>query len=94
MVREPEKPKPTVVETAPARAQLIVAVAPRGEIYIDGEHRGTSPPVTTLDLEPGMHRVEVRSGARKPFLTYMTVEPGDVRRIRHDFNAKPSRPPA
>ena len=94
VVREPEKPKPTVVETAPARAQLIVAVAPRGEIYIDGEHRGTSPPLTTLDLEPGMHRVEVRSGARKPFLTYMTVEPGDVRRIRHDFNAKPSRPPA
>jgi hypothetical protein len=50
--------------------------------------------MTTVDLEPGMHRIEVRSGSRRPFVTYMTVQPGDVRRIRHDFNAKPIRPPA
>lgn len=74
-------------------ARLILAVSPRGDLYIDGEHHGTTPPVTTLDLEPGMHRIEVRSGSRKPYLTYMTVQAGDVRRIRHDFNAKPSRPP-
>jgi serine/threonine-protein kinase len=74
-------------------ARLIIAVAPQGEIYIDGKHHGTTPPVTTFDLEPGMHRIEVRSGSRKPYLTYMTVQAGDVRRIRHDFNAKPSRPP-
>jgi hypothetical protein len=74
-------------------ATLMIAVSPQGEIYIDGKHYGTTPPVTTLDLEPGIHRIEVRSGSRKPYLTYMTVQAGDVRRIRHDFNAKPSRPP-
>jgi hypothetical protein len=74
-------------------ARLILAVSPRGELYIDGKHHGTTPPVTTLELDPGMHRIEVRSGSRKPYLTYMTVQAGDVRRIRHDFNAKPSRPP-
>jgi hypothetical protein len=74
-------------------ATLIIAVSPRGEIYIDGKHYGTTPPIKTLELEPGMHRIEVRSGSRKPFLTYMTVQAGDVRRIRHDFAAKPSRPP-
>jgi serine/threonine-protein kinase len=74
-------------------ARVIVAVSPRGEIYIDGEHHGTSPPITTFDLKPGMHRIEVRSGSRKPYLTYMTVQAGDVRRIRHDFDAKSSRPP-
>ena len=74
-------------------ATLIIAVSPQGEIYIDGKHYGTTPPITTLDLEPGMHRIEVRSGSRKPYLTYMTVQAGDVRRIRHDFGAKPSRPP-
>jgi eukaryotic-like serine/threonine-protein kinase len=75
-------------------ARLIIAVSPQGEIYIDGKHYGTTPPITTLDLEPGIHRIEVRSGSRKPYLTYMTVQAGDVRRIRHDFDAKPSRPPA
>jgi hypothetical protein len=89
--------QPAAAGTAPAqavpRATLVIAVSPRGEIYIDGKHHGTTPPITTLDLEPGMHRIEVRSRSRKPYLTYMTVQAGDVRRIRHDFDARPSRPP-
>jgi hypothetical protein len=68
-------------------------VSPRGELYIDGDHYGTTPPITTLELAPGMHQIEVRSGSRKPYVTYMTVQPGEERRIRHDFHAKPSRPP-
>jgi serine/threonine-protein kinase len=67
-------------------ARVVLDVSPRGEIYIDGEHRGTTPPITTLDLEPGLHRIEVRSGSRTPYLTYMTVQAGDVRQIRYDFD--------
>jgi hypothetical protein len=74
-------------------ARLILEVSPRGEIYIDGKHHGTTPPITTLDLEPGMHRIEVRSGSRTPYVTYMTVQAGDVRRIRHDFTPGGARPP-
>ena len=44
-------------------------------------------------LEAGMHRIEIRSGSRKPYLTYMVVQAGEQRRIRHDFGATPSRPP-
>jgi hypothetical protein len=89
------QPTANVPERQPGgTATLIIAVSPQGEIYIDGKHYGTTPPITTLDLEPGMHRIEVRSGSRKPYLTYMTVQAGDVRRIRHDFDAKPSRPPS
>ena len=96
-------PRPTAVaaKTAPApqqqqrgTAQLVLAVSPHGEVYIDGKHHATTPPTTTLDLEPGMHRIEVRSGSRNAYVTYMTVQAGDVRRIRHDFNAKRIRPPA
>ena len=86
----PGTPKPVVTTQA---AKLMIAVSPRGELYIDGKHHGTTPPITTLDLEPGLHRIEIRSGSRKPYLTYMTVEAGDERRIRHDFNARPSAPP-
>jgi serine/threonine protein kinase len=92
----PRATPPTAKDPKPqpgGTARLIIAVSPQGEIYIDGKHHGTTPPITTLDLEPGVHRIEVRSGSRKPYLTYMTVQAGDVRRIRHDFNAKPSRPP-
>ena len=82
------------VPRPPAMAQVSLAVSPHGEIYIDGEHQGATPPITNFELAPGMHRIEIRSAARKSFLTYVTVEPGDVRRIQHDFNAKPSRPPS
>jgi len=92
---EPEQPATGNTTEAPqagGTARLVLAVSPRGELYIDGEHHGTTPPVTALDLEPGMHRIEIRSGSRKPYLTYVTVKAGDERRIRHDFSAKPSRP--
>jgi hypothetical protein len=89
-----KQPRAKVAEPQPgAMARLIIAVSPRGELYIDGEHYGTTPPITTLELAPGMHRIEVRSGSRKPYVTYMTVQGGEERRIRHDFNAKSSRPP-
>ena len=81
------QPQPVVM------AKLTLAVEPQGELYINGEHYGSTPPLTTLELEPGMHRIEIRSGSRKPYLTYMTVDPGEERRIRHDFNAKAIRPP-
>src|SRR5262249_9988827 len=86
---------PAIRAAAPAQrtAQLVLAVFPGGDLYIDGKHLGSAPEITTFDLAPGMYRVEVRSGSHKPYLTYMTLEPGDVRRIRHDFDAKPSRPP-
>jgi serine/threonine-protein kinase len=91
----PREPPAKVAEPQPGgTAQVIVAVSPRGEVYIDGKHRGTTPPVTTFDLEPGMHRIEVRSGSQKPYLTYMAVQAGDVRRIRHDFNVSRAVPPA
>jgi hypothetical protein len=82
-------PAPKVAEQQPPRntARLMLAVSPRGEVYIDGRHHGTTPPLTTLDLEPGMHRVEVRSGSHQPYLTYVNVQAGDVRRIRHAFDA-------
>ena len=97
--QEPPRAMPATAAEVPVQqragtARVTVAVAPGGEIYIDDKHYGTTPPITTLDLEPGMHRIEVRSGSRKPYLTYMTVQAGDVRRIRHDFDAKPSRPPS
>ena len=89
----PRAAKRTAKAPEPKPAKLIVAVSPRGELYIDDEHRGTTPPLQTLDLEPGMHRIEIRSGSRKPFVTYVTVQAGDERRIRHDFSAKPVRVP-
>jgi serine/threonine protein kinase len=36
-------------------------VTPRGDIYVDGNKVGYSPPLKALQLPPGRHRVEVQS---------------------------------
>jgi hypothetical protein len=66
-------------------ATLVFDVLPWGEIYIDGKLRGTTPPVNSVALSPGRHRIEVRNSARPPYVSYTTLEPGDVRPIRHHF---------
>jgi len=66
-------------------ATLVFDVSPWGEIYVNGKPHGTTPPVKTLDLPPGRHRIEVRNSAQPPYLSFSTLQPGDVRRIRHDF---------
>ena len=75
---------------APQRktATLTIAVSPWGVIYVDGKLHGTTPPVTTLDLSPGRHRIEVRNSSQPSYLMYATVEAGEVRRIRHDFETR------
>ena len=64
--------------------------------HLVGEHDFTSFRASACQAKSPvktMHRIEIRSGSRKPYLTYMTVDPGEERRIRHDFNAKAIRPP-
>jgi hypothetical protein len=54
-------------------------------VYIDGKFHGATPPVTTLDLSPGRHLVEVRNSSQATYLTYATIRAGEVRSIRHEF---------
>jgi serine/threonine protein kinase len=69
----------------PKTAKVVLAVSPWGEIYIDGKLHGTTPPITTLDLAPGRHRIEVRNSSQPPRIMFVTLQAGNVQRIRHDF---------
>jgi serine/threonine-protein kinase len=69
----------------PKTAKVVLAVSPWGEIYVDGKLHGTTPPITTLDLAPGRHRIEVRNSAQPPRIMFVTLQAGSVQRIRHDF---------
>ena len=68
-------------------ATLTLAVSPWGAVYIDGKFHGTTPPVTTLDLLPGRHVVEVRNPSQPSYFTYATVRAGEIRSIRHEFES-------
>ena len=76
-------PAPAPVEQA--TATLLLAVSPWGEVYVDGKRAGVSPPLATLQLEPGRHEVEVRNQAFSPYRDNVNLEPGTSLKLRHKF---------
>ncbi|MES2352853.1 MAG: hypothetical protein V4568_00390 [Pseudomonadota bacterium] len=69
---------------APA-SKLIIAVSPWGKVYVDGKHRGVSPPLTELMLSPGEHQVEIRNTDLPPYQAQIRVHRDHPFRIKHKF---------
>jgi PEGA domain len=79
---------------ASARTPAVVALAitPGGEVLVDGQVRGMTPPLKALELAPGRHTIVVRTGAHAPLTTQVELGPGERYSLRHDF-PPPAPPP-
>ena len=66
-------------------ARLELAVAPWGEVLVDGRSRGVSPPLRMLDLAPGTHTVEIRNSTFPSHVEQVEMKPGEAVRIKHRF---------
>jgi class 3 adenylate cyclase len=66
-------------------ATLAFAIAPWGEVRVDGRSYGASPPLTHLPLPAGEHRIEIDNGVSDPYRTVVQLEPGQALRIQHNF---------
>jgi hypothetical protein len=87
--REAPRPPPRgepVAAPPPAPAVVTFAVAPWGEVHVDGRMVGVSPPLQDLELAPGRHRIELRNSASQPHVRTITAKPGERIRIKHKFN--------
>jgi class 3 adenylate cyclase len=80
---EPRAEKKPVPPGAGGRVEL--AVAPWGEVFVDGKSRGVSPPLRGLDLPAGAHTVEIRNSTFPVHVEQVQVKPGEAVRIRHRF---------
>ncbi len=63
----------------------MFAVAPWGEVHIDGRLRGISPPLQELRVAPGKHTIEIRNSTFAPFRETVDVAADGVVRIKHKF---------
>jgi len=68
-----------------AQGVVALAVAPWGTVYVDGEARGTTPPLTQLTLPAGRHLIEIRNGDRAPYVAQVEITPDRPQQIRHRF---------
>lgn len=62
-------------------------ISPHGEIFIDGDAKGKSPPVTQLRVSPGRHTIEVRNGSHPPLTLDVDLESGEQMTITHSFSS-------
>ena len=74
------------VEPIPVRdGTVTVAVAPWGEVVVDGSLQGVSPPLTQISLPPGLHTIEIRNGSFEPFIARIELKPGEKVHLQHRF---------
>ena len=90
--RQPARSAGTVAQSAPAprpaapaKATLVVAVAPWGEVYVDGRSAGVSPPLTVLEIAAGRHDVEIRNPAFAAHRETVNLKAGQTLKLRHKF---------
>lgn len=73
-----------------ARRPAVIAlqITPRGEIFVDGELKGTTPPLTRLSVSPGSHTIEVRNAGYSPLRLDINLKPGEEIKVAHDFSRR------
>jgi class 3 adenylate cyclase len=65
--------------------RLELAVAPWGEVLVDGKSRGVSPPLRTLDIPAGSHTIEIRNSTFPSRVEKVNLKAGEAITIRHRF---------
>jgi serine/threonine-protein kinase len=73
------------VAAAPALGVVQLAVIPWGQVEVDGQPMGTSPPLTRLTLTAGNHTVTVRNADFPSYSTTLRVDGENPVLLRHRF---------
>ena len=81
----PSAETPAAETVAASPAIVTLAIAPWGEVFVDGKSRGVSPPLMRLELPAGKVRVEVRNSGAPSLVKELTLNGGETVRIKHKF---------
>lgn len=71
-----------------APAVITFQVAPRGDIYIDGVHKGITPPLNRIEITPGHHTIELRNSAYPTLKVEVNPGPAEEMTIAHTFRSR------
>lgn len=66
-------------------ATIVLDIVPDGQVYIDGELKGASPPLRRVEVVAGQHAIEVRNSSNPPLKLTVTVKPGQEMTVSHSF---------
>ena len=77
--------KTDAAKTAVPPANIVFAIQPWGEIFVNGKSSGVSPPMKSLKLAPGKYKIEIRNTTFAAHTENLDVKPRDEITIRHKF---------
>ena len=84
------KPKPATEPDAPAApdgaALIRLAIAPWGEVYVDGIRIGVSPPVNEVEVAAGRRKIEIKNGGFPVYTQVVEMKADQKIRIKHKFD--------
>jgi len=72
-------------KAAAASGTVRLAVAPWGEVFVDGARKGVTPPLKELSLSAGRHRIEVRNPASRTLVREIVVGKDQTTVLSHRF---------
>jgi class 3 adenylate cyclase len=85
----PARPAPEPkTPAASGTGTILLTVRPWGEVYVDGLHRGDTPPLHELRVSAGKRRLEIRHPDFEPYVTTLDVTAGARIDVRHVFVPK------
>ena len=64
---------------------VTLSITPWGEVFVNNQSRGTSPPLTRLELPPGRVRIEIRNTGAPTLVKELNLDAGKTVRLKHKF---------
>lgn len=74
----------------PDPAVIEFNITPRGDVYVDGVLKGSSPPLSQLEVAPGKHTIEIRNSRFPPLKVDINPVAAEKMTIAHSFSSKSS----
>ena len=69
----------------PTTGTVVVQAQPWGDVYMNGNLVGTTPPSVRLEVPPGRVSIEVRNDSAAPHVQTFNIEAGKTVRMNHSF---------
>ena len=75
-------------EKQSARQSVKLMIKPWGTVFVDGVQLGASPPLKTVILSEGKHKIRVTNPGFPDFINEVNIDKSNASTIAHEFNTK------
>jgi serine/threonine protein kinase len=74
-------------DAAKAAGSVALAIKPWGNVFVDGDPKGVSPPLKKLSLSEGQHRIKIVNPHFPEYVVTVTVSAKKPTSVSHEFAA-------